>query len=601
MSKVCYIYYVLSFVILIVLAPNAYAQIKLGVEIKQGYDAVYIADIDPSGLAAASGLMKGDSIKEINAAPLWFMYQVSDMIDNRKSDKPFSIVVKRGEGMIRIKVDPSLPAKSWPKIKDKDPLFNCYFSPTAECIIDLSMRKIKTASSIEKRFSARISAINRLIMLDYLDLARAEFEKARVEYYQLPEIRFSFSSMIRLSKSLGIEIDQKMLSYSQKKVGFKGEKIDVWALLSAAENLGEYGYGEKGIPFLMQVVDAAKIFPKLIEYESSAMGGALAATEQYDLMESYLKSDNFDSKWGSNMLEGAFLFHMEKGDIRSAEKIMLIILTFPRSTTNEDSLMAMRLLNKVKQRDLAYKKLTKLRKKTEDMDPLFRLLLARSLVKAYGILGYIDFGRKTISQYFKTNTLGPMLDLTIESANSRNSVGLAVQHYRDMPKLIAETRELLKKASAKDKRSNKIRIKKFYLVVASHLQSNLTMQEYDAYGFADYDYENMIEAFIEVRKYDEALAWTVAKEKKFGSTWKYSDLFSMYGHFAPLEKIKELKRHSKFDKHKVFIKRAYLKRLYWSGDIDGAIDLFNTLSISEKENAILGQMPFISTCMKCNI
>ncbi|MCB1669299.1 MAG: PDZ domain-containing protein [Pseudomonadales bacterium] len=45
---------------------TAFAEAKIGIGLKQGYDTAYISDIDPFGSGAASGLMNGDRIKEIN-------------------------------------------------------------------------------------------------------------------------------------------------------------------------------------------------------------------------------------------------------------------------------------------------------------------------------------------------------------------------------------------------------------------------------------------------------------------------------------------------------------------------------------------------------
>jgi len=587
--------------ILVVFAPSAQAQVKLGIEIKQGYDSAYVADIDPNGLAAAAGIMKGDYIKEIDNVALWFTHQLRGTMGIKKADKPFTVVVRRGETLHSIRVDPAKPAKSWRRIKGGDALSDCYLSPTADCIIDLSMKNIKTETDADKRFSARVATIGRLVQIDRLDLAKAEFEKLKVEYYQLPKLEYNFSATLRLFNVFGEKPSEKLLSHALNKVKMKGGKLNIGSLLRAAEYLGEYGYKNEGVPFVMPVVEAAKKSPKLIKYDSRGMGRALGATEQYDLMKSYLKLEDFDSRWGSQMLEAAFLYHMKQEDLKSAEKVMKIILTFPRSKTNKDDLIFIRMFRKAQQDKLVYKFINRLKDQTEKMDPLFKPLLARSLVKAYGAVGNIHMGRKTIEQYFKTNRLGPMLDLTIESANSRSTPGLAVQFYRDLPKLIAETHTLVKNASAKDKKSNKLDIKKFYLVLAAHLQSNFTLQEYDAYGFDDYEYENMIEAFTEVRRYDEALAWTVAKERKFGKTWSYYDVFSMYGASASPDKIDKLKRHPKFSEHGKFFDRAYLKRLYWGGHVEDAANLFKSLSLKEKEIAIFGQMPFVSVCKKCDL
>jgi len=602
------IHYTILLTILITFSSSIRAQkstlgapVKLGIEIKQGHKDTYIGDIDPKGLAAATGLMAGDHIKEIDGVALWFTHQVRGTMGIKKLDKPFTTVVQRGGTLHSFRIDPAKPARSWPRIKGDDAMSDCYLSPTAECIIDLSMKRIKTATSTKKRFSARISAIANLIQLDRPALAKAELEKAKEDYYRLSKPEYSFGSIIGALNRLGNKPDKRLLAYSQKKFGFKNGKVNVDQLLFAAEGLGRHGYKDDAVPFVMQAINTAKSSPKLIEYNARTMGRALAAIERYDLMKSYLKSRGSDSEWGSHMLEEAFLYYIKEEGLESAEKVMKIIFTFPRSKTNKDDLIFIRLFKKMQQDSIVHKLTERLENQTKKMDPLFAKILARSLVKAYGARGNIHLGRKTIEKYFKKNSLGPMLDLVIESANSRSSPGLALQYYRDLPKLVSETYQLIKNASVKDKRSNRQNIKKFYLVLAAELQSSITMQEYDAYNFDSYDYEKMIGILVEVRKYDQALAWTVAVEKKFGKTFSFFDVFSMYGASAPLDKIDRLKRHPKFKEYGRFFNRAYLKRLYWKGYIKEAAKLFKTLGVEEKKIAIFGQIPFVSTCKKCDI
>ncbi len=574
-------------------------EVRLGIQIKQGVDP-YIADLDVNGLGASSGLLIGDHIKEIGYAPTAFTYQVKAHLSSKKKDKPFNIVVTRGGVLVVIKVDPRKPLRSWIKQKGTDPLSDCYLSPTADCIVNTIMKPEKQ-TSIQEQFSSHTSNVQNLLRLNRRDLAKSELEKAKRKYFQLPKITYKVGSMVRALHQMGESPDPRLLKYTKNKLHLKNGKVNVSDLLSVTEYFGEAGYKEAAMMFLNLVVDAAKTSPGLIKSYSRRLGRALAATEKNDWITSYLKSKHYKSEWKSKMLEAAFLQYIENEDLKSASIIMNLIFGVHTSKTNEDNLIFIRLFKKAQQDKVVLKMVEQLKHQTEKASPLIRPILARSLVKAYGAIGDIPKGRQTIQKYFSKKPLRSMLDLIIESANSRSSVGSTVQYYKELPQLIAETYALLKKSSAKERKSLRLTIKEFYEVMAAHLKSRFSIQEWNAYGFQWYDYGNLVSALVEVRKYDEAMRFADESQRRFGKSYRYMDIFYLYGYTAPPQRVEILKRHPQYRKHEHFYKRARLQNLYWKGFTKKAADLFPTLTQKEKRISIIQQIPFATVCNTCNL
>ena len=492
--------------------------------------------------------------------------------------------------------------KNWRKVKGGDLLSDCYLSPTEECIISIMLNGAKEKSKPKDRFSAHRSNIDRLVQINRLDLAKQELEKAKEAYYQLTEVKYDYPSLLRVLSAVGQKPGNRFVDHTYKKIRYKTNgTIDATSLLYAAQYFGELGYIDSATKFLMDVVDTAEKTPKILKYEARSMGRALAATRKHDLLKSYLAVKDYDSEWKSRMLEAAFTHYIKKEKLKDANEILKIIFTYQPKKTSKDDLHYIRMLKKMHQNKLTLKLTDKLTKQMEKMSPLFRGVVARSLVQAHGARGMIHTGRKVIDQHFSKNRLGPMLDLSVEATKSRTAAGLAVQYYRDMPKLIKETYGLLKQTNNEERKKNKLDIREFYEVMAADLGSKFSRKEFDAYGYDSFDYDQIIAAFIEVRKYDEALEWTVAQEKRFGKSYNYYDLFSMYGQAAPREKVEEIKAHPKFKEHGRFFNRAYLKRLFWNGHLDEAATLFKTLSDKEKRIMVINQLPFVSGCLKCDL
>lgn len=575
--------------------------LKLGIEVKQGVSP-YVKDIDPNGLAASAGMMSGDYIMEIDNVAVWYIHQVKGQLSIKKTDKPVQVVVKRNGTLHTLTIDPAKPAKTWRVIKDGDPLADCYLAPTAECVLETMLKSAFDSNQPKDRFIAHTSNIDRLVQMNRMDIAVSEYEKAEEAFYQLADIKYDYPSMLRAQSVLKKKPDQKFLTYTRSKVSSdRGGAIDTNGLLYAAQYFGEYGHTDSAMPYLTDVIEAAKKSPKILKFDARSLGRALAATGRHDLIKTFLESKDYDSEWKTKMLEDALIFHVKQEQMKDGEEILKIILSYPRQKTNKDDILVIRMLKKLQQDDLMFSLTDQLTKHTEKMDPLFRGLLARTLVQAHGARGSIHMGRKVIEQYFSKDPLAPLIDLTVDSANSRSAIGLAVQFYRDMPKLISETYALLKNTDMEERKRNKLEIRKFYEVLAADLNSAFSRQEFDSYGYDSFDYDQIIDIFIEVRKYDEALEWTVEQERRFGKSYNYHDLFSMYGQAAPPEKMEQIKKHSKFKEHGDFFNRAYLKRLYWNGRIEEAAALFKTLSDKEKKIMIFSQIPFVSQCLKCDL
>ena len=210
-------------------------------------------------------------------------------------------------------------------------------------------------------------------------------------------------------------------------------------------------------------------------------------------------------------------------------------------------------------------------------------------------------GRKIIDEH-ETDPLIAMMDLTIAAGDSNTTIGGSVQFYKDFPRLLGDTHALVKAASAEDlKKVNKTRFVSFYKVLASHANTKISLGELDRISLTKYDYEQIIGQQIEVQKFDQALKFADYVKAKFGSTYSYGYIASSLGSAGTDQQITAFTKHPSFAKYKNRVTFGYIERLYWSGNYDSALIVFESLNKTEKATAIRGQLPFVTECAKCDI
>ncbi|WP_041366662.1 hypothetical protein [Methylophaga frappieri] len=584
------------------LGQTAFAEAKLGIELKQGYNTAYISDIDPFGSGAASGLMASDRIKEVNGVAIWFVDQAERMLKyNIAKEQPFIVMVERKGGLNRIMVDANKPSRSFPKKKGSDFYANCYMAPDAACletVIDNSQPMTQDNSSIMRNYSSKVE---RYSLLGRQQKTLSAYKQMDVLFFRDKGlINYDTATLFSAMEKLGLKPEKRHFDYV-----YVNTKKSVSALSGAADLFAKYGSMNHANAFYKDMVNLIKQKPKELKNKTMYVGQTLAKLGKKDQLISYLKSDQHSSETKNKLLERYIVELVKSQKKEEAQEAVNLVYSVKRSWTNGDYIIFVRLFHKLHMQDAAWNTIKRLEAfyKSGEGNMFIQPLTAGSLVEAYGAVGSIHNGRKYIDKHFKDNPLEMMMKLTIEAANSRSAKGLALQHYKDLPKLVDETYAKFKAATPEQrKKLSKLVVEQFYEVLAAYLPANPSVNELSPFVDDKYGHKGVIDAFIEVRKFDKATEWTNAVETKYGNTYKHNDILAAVGALASShEQVEQFKRTTAFKKKDFFLKRPYLKRLYWNGYFDQALAEFNTMPEKEKVNAILAQMPFVVGCKGCTL
>lgn len=580
----------------------AQAETKLGLALKQGYyDYPYISEIDPNGIGAASGFMKGDHIKEVGSVSIWFTGQARRFFKyNIKKGKPFIVMVKRYGSLQRVIVDLSKSPKSFPKHQGTDKYSSCYLAPTIACINTFITKP--TDAQAARRMSGYYNNIIALSKIGKLDKARSQLKELETLYYQDPKnVRYNTGTVTESMAYLDIKPDQRLANF----VYLHTDKTKTSDLLSKASLFIRHETPQHGQRFLDHVIQIFAENPKEVRYAAASYGRMLAAYKKHVLLRTITVSSKYRSEDKNKILQAALMYHLGQEDMKSAQKVQDIILNVQRSSTDKDLLLFIKLFNKTHNMDARHRMLSLLMKNYENGEGKFMIqaLLFHSVVKGLGASGQIHKARTYIEKHATKDPVSIMMALAVEAAHSRSSNGLAVQFYKDFPKLLNDTYTLLK-AMPLEKRQklNPLVLRDFYVVLAAYLPINPSTQDVDGIKrFDKYDYGPIIESFVEVRKYGPALQWTDVAERKFGNTYKYGDIFASLGGIASGKDMALHTQHLQFRKHSNRFHSKHMERLYWKGHMDRALIEFNQLDETNKVSAILKQAMFVAPCKSCDL
>ncbi|MBV2131061.1 PDZ domain-containing protein [Arsukibacterium indicum] len=580
---------------------SVYAKDTLGIALGQGYSAPYISAIDPFGLAATSGLMLNDQIIEIGHVSISFKSQAKAFLNLKSPGKPYIIVIKRNGTLHAITIDPHRAPKIWSRLQSTDPFAACYFSPSVQCIksfVEKPMHK-----DPQTRFRNYYSVINDLVKLEQMADAQALLSEMQILFYQLPQdANMNIAALIEAMALFGQQPTEKMAVFVYQNMS----KTFLFSLFSQAELFAKYGNLKAAGVFLDPLISLAKNDPDHLKDDAAAFGRALAATNNHQIIEFHVQNKHHKSEWKNKLLQEALLYHLKNEQQESADKVWKIIFGTPRSWTDEDYLSYVRLFRKMHNLDAAQHMINKMQTHYQSLSEgdksIFQSLAAGRLIRAYGANGNIHQAKLLINQYFATNPLNHMMALVVEVANSKNSRGIALQHFKDLSVLLEDTHKRLKTASNSQRRQLKAsELEAFYQVQAAYLNTNLTLQEVSGYKLSKFAHEKIIDSLLEVRKHEQALIWTDYVNSELGKSYKYGTIFASFGSSSTSKQIENLKRHPKFPEYNQRFYRHHLKRLYWNGYLDDAQKLFNKLSENEKRNAVLSQIPYVVNCNKCNL
>ncbi len=587
--------------VLFAFSSTAWAETKLGIALKQGYDYPYISEIDPKGIGAASGFMKGDHIKEIGSVSIWFIGQAKGFLKfNLKKDKPFAVMVERDGSLQQVIVDRNKPKLSFPHQKGTDPYSDCYFKPNAACIEHFILQPDHTARW-GTAFSHYSTNISTLIALGKTDKARAALNKMKAYFYTKPDpyiVRTYTTNVLGAMDALGEKPDQQFRDFVYQN----SDRKKLYDMLGLAVTYKEYGAPKLGRRFLDDALRMLDSDPKSLGVSDDRYGRALAAFEMHDRLRAIIVSKTYFSFQKNSILKGALIYHVKQEDAPSVGKIMDIIINTPRSWTDTDRWHYVRLFHKLHFEGRKKNMLSHISKQYDDLQGnMFQTAVSTSVIRALGASGQIHRALTYIDKS-PGDSLALMMYLAIEAANSRSSHGIAVRFYKDFPKLLTDTYALLKtKTPEQRKKLGKTTLLNFYKVLAVYLPSPPSIRELDGLGLQQYHYESIIDHFIEVRKYGAAFAWADDIEKRFRGTYKYSDIYTALGGIASYEEMNRYKQHAGLAKHKNRFHRQLLDRLYWGGYLKEARAEFAQLDEKNKRSAIRNQLMFITPCESCDL
>lgn len=592
----------LTALICVAFVQAAFAETKLGIGLKQGYNYAYISDISPFGSGAASGFMDRDHIKEVNGVSIWFVDQAEKMLKyNLEKGQPFIVMVERNGGLNRVMVDASKPSRSFPKKQGVEVYSNCYMAPDAACleaIIDNKKPIDQSNSSIMYNYNSQVE--------NYILLGK---QQKALKAYQEMETLFFRDKGLTSSHAHNLFAAMKKVGKTPEKRHFdfiyQNTKKRINDLSYEARRFAEYDAMNYADVFYTDMINLIKQKPKDLKYNTMYVGPTLALLGKKDQLVSYLESDQHPSEIKNKLLEYYIIELVKAQKKEEAQEAVKLVYSVKRSWTNSDYVIFVRLFHKLHMQDAAWNTIKRLEQFYADGEGkiFIQPLVSRSLIEAYGAVGSIHNGRKYIDKHFKDNPLEMMMTLAIEAANSRSSKGLALQYYKDLPKLVEETYTKLKGASAEEKKKlNSFVVKSFYEVLAAYLPVNPSVQELSSYEFDKYNYTGIIDSFIEVRKFDNAVEWTNTIEAKFGNSYKHGDILAAVGALArSQEETDRFKRSPAFRKNDFRLLRPHMKRLYWNGYFDKALGEFQTMSEKEKVIAVLEQSSFVVPCTDCTL
>lgn len=582
----------------LVFSSAAHAETKLGLALKQGYEYPYISEIDPKGIGAASGFMKGDHIKEIGAVSIWFTIQAKKFLRfNLKKKQPFTVMVERDGSLQQVIVDANKPRLTFPAVQGADMFSNCYFTPSANCLEGFLNAPEKDHAGVTiSRYRFNVMAFHRL---GRDDAARDALRQMKDFFYDNPgTVKFHSGTMLEAMELVNQKADQRFADFVYQHTSQKS----IVDLLAHAQAFAKYGTPELGQRFLDDALKIAALKPKYLGFNGRRLGETLAAFGDHAKIRSLVTSKAYNSEGKNWIFEGALTYHVGNEDMRSAEIVVNLILNTPRPWTDKDALRFVRLFNKMHFELNKLAMLNRLIKQYDETEGKFyQSAIGARLISALGASGQIHRARKYIERQ-PGDPLPLMMDLSVHAANSKSAHGIAVQFYKDFPKLLDDTYTLLKsKTPEQRKKINKSTLKDFYGVLAAYLPANPSIRELDGLKFDKYRYGPIIDEMIEVRKYDLALKWTDDVEGRFGKTYKYGNIFSSLGGIAGRADMDKHRQHPQFGKHSNRFHRQLLDRLYWKGRMDEALREFKALDAVNKRSAVRQQLMFVVPCQSCDL
>ena len=575
------------------------AKAKLGIALKPGYRSPYIAHIDPNGLAAASGFHKSDYIVEIGNVSIYNIDQAKRFLNAFKAGTIFKVLVKRNDTLHLITVDPNRQGKIWPKEGGTDALSTCFVVPTEDCIDD-ALETILAAN--ETDYYTWSDATRNYDTLGWVEFRDSAFTHLRLLYFRLPsnQVWLKFPSMMDLQKDLGLKPDQSLIGFTEKAMLKKKGPEDIGRLLDLAAGFSEVS-GEMGIPYLKRAIALIEKNPKIYNANARELGKAIGYSGQIQMVEKVLGLKEFGREEANELIQSIIRTRHQVGDRRNAVAIQKVLINAKQSWTNQDILSFVEFAQEVHDLELSRTMIARLEKQFEEGSELVKGLVLYSLIKAHGVSGNIHKARQLIDEHVN-NPLIAMMDLTIAAGKSRSTIGGSVQFYKDFPKLLADTHALVKTASDEElKMVRQIRFAQFYQVLAASVKTSVTVAELSRLKLEKNQYEQVIDQQVEVRKFDQALALADAVNSKFGSTWAYRNIADSLSSAGSDQQLLAYTKHPSFQKYKNRSALEYIERLYWSGRIESALTVFNSLDDQQKAKAIVRQTPFVAGCPRCDL
>lgn len=583
-------------------ASAAPDEAKLGIGLEQGYDYPYILEIDPYGLGAAAGMMQGDHIKQIGSVSMWFTDQAEKFFKYHLSkDKPFIVLIERNGALNQIIVDKSKPYRVFPKKPGTDVFSNCYFAPETSCIQSIIETMRPDGSSHSSLLRHYFSKIESFMLLNEKQKAMAVFRDMERLFFNDPTlVEYDSWSVLESRNLLGLAPEKRHFDYiyrhTEKRISALAQKASMFA------KFGQAGYADI---FYNDTISMIEKKPDELQNKLMFIAPMLAKLGKKQQLLRYLQADNYSSTVRNSLLARyitELVKEQKRGELKDA---LSMIFSVKRPWTNKDYVLFAKLFHKLHMNDAArnmVERLEKLHEKNNDK-PLFQPLTARSLIVVNGALGRIHLARKYIDKHYKDQPLEMLMKLAVEAANSRSSKVLAVQYYKDLPKLIDEAYALLIKLPAAQKKKLNRRVAvDFYEVLAAHQYANPQYSELKAYTHYEDDYKGVIETFIAARRFDEAMTWINAAEQEFGTTYWHGDIYSALGALSPSREFSEkFKKYPSFQNNKIRYYNSHIARLYWNGYFEEALLNFNLLNTAQKVNLTLNQAKFVVPCKMCTI
>lgn len=574
----------------------AVAQDRLGIALKQGHDYTYISHIDPFGAGAASGLMVGDHIKEVGNFSIWYKYQVEAILRQHNKQVPFLVVVQRNGTLHTLNVSYSTPTRQWERIAVEGAHAQCFFSPSVACI-SASLDVPRSSDTIELRYGKYYRLIKALVLLGQVEKARLYLDEKEATFYAFQKFfTTNAGTLMETMKMVGKVPDERLFNFVAQRIRVDDFKDN----LRMAETFKQYGHEKAGLYFFDKAMAVARSNQKSIKFSSSQLGEVLAAFRRYDLIKSYVETSDFDLKWKNNLLKNALIYFLKEYDVEGSKAVLDMIFNSKRTWTDNSMLEFIRVFIKMQRTDFAQKLLSELEARASN-NPQLEQLYAAPLMRGNAAIGRVDRARAYLDRHF-SNSLDLHMDLIIEAAESKSSNGIAVQYYTSLSPLIEKTMTMYQAMPAQEKaRLPSAMVTQFLTIAAANLSSHPVYGDFKAYSGDTYDVKRVIDSFIAVHRYQDALIWTDKAEKDLGQVYQYEKLFNSLGSSGSAQVTDSFSKHPKFEQYRQNFLRHHAYRLFWNGRVQEAAQIFQLLSADEQRQMLSRQVYFVRSCVECTL